>query len=254
MNGWECVNAQPEVLGAAQAGAPQPVLCSCKLSSTEWAPTVAFLCVESWSLSPVWTLPTDFVDRRILNLCWLRSVWPVTLSSGRTGNEEGWALPYGVHEMAPCALFLYQASLNVHPDEEQSSTRMEKSKKPVACPSVSDFFATHDISFIQDQDLGWRAELLSHFARPLALSSCFAVARKWRFLHAKWQTRPWRLPWQLWGETGSALQPVEGPVMAAWWSPTSPRGQMCSSTHDWADCTGSVFSGRKPEFQTWLPF
>lgn len=67
-----------------------------------------------------------------------------------------------------------------------------------------------DMGFVQDQDLGWRPELLSHFALPLASSSCFAIARKWRFLHAKQQTQPWRLPWQLWAETGSALQPVEG--------------------------------------------
>lgn len=46
------------------------------------------------------------------------------------------------HEMAPCASFLYQASLNVLPGEEQRSTRMEKSKRQVAFPSMSNFFAT----------------------------------------------------------------------------------------------------------------
>lgn len=57
-------------------------------------------------------------------------------------KKGGLCLMVCTHKMASCALFLYQACLNVHPDEEQSSTRMEKSKKQVACPSVSDFFAT----------------------------------------------------------------------------------------------------------------
>lgn len=147
----------------------------CRLSSH-----CCLLCVESRSLSLVWTLSMDFVDLRILNFCWVRSVWAMTLSLGR-GRL---CLVVWTHEMSPCASFLYQASLNVLSDEEQSSTGMEKSKRRVAFPSVSNFFATTWHGFCSESGpglKGWAAlplctatgiEFLLFHSQKMKVSPC----------------------------------------------------------------------------------